>query len=64
MQDGNPFGIKDHTPFSGFSAELVYGLKEDGMVVHVSETVSGLKCNCRCPACERPVLAKKGKKQA
>lgn len=63
MQDGNPFGFKDHRPFTGFSDELVYGLAQDGRTVHVSDVPSGLRCDCRCPACDRPLVAKKGSKQ-
>lgn len=36
-----------------------YGLK-DGMLTHVSEVHSGLKCGCVCPACKSPLVARKG----
>lgn len=63
MQDSNPFGYKDHRPFSGFSDELVYGITPDGRTVHISDVVRGLRCDCRCPACDRTLVAKKGTKQ-
>ena len=62
-QDRNPFGYKDHRPFSGFSDELVYGIKPDGRIAHVSDVLSGLLCDCRCPACDLALVAKKGPKQ-
>lgn len=64
MDSNNPFGYKDHRPFLGFSDELIYGVAEDGRHIHITEAERGLKCQCRCPACDRVVLAKKGKKLA
>jgi hypothetical protein len=52
-----------HAPISEYSsstADLVYAVNEIGKVVHVSKVVSGLACDCRCPACGMPVVAKKG----
>lgn len=63
MQDGNPFGFKDHRPFSGFSDELIYGIEPNDRTVHISEVVRGLRCDCRCPACDQALVAKKGTKQ-
>lgn len=60
MTDSNPFGFKDHRPFSGLSDELVYGLGIDGTILHISEVGRGLQCGCRCPACEQVLIAKKG----
>ena len=60
MTDSNPFGFKDHRPFSGLSDELVYGLGLDGTILHISEVGRGLQCGCRCPACEQVLIAKKG----
>ena len=40
--------------------QLPYGLKNNRLV-HVDETVSGLDCNCICPSCHSPLVAKKGK---
>ena len=37
-----------------------FGLR-DGVMVEVSEVDSGLACSCICPACERPLQARKGK---
>jgi len=63
MSDDNPFGYKDHAPFSGFSDELVYGLTPDGNSVHISRAERGLSCGCRCPACHQTLIARKGKKK-
>lgn len=56
----NPLGYPDHRPFLGFSDELVFGLGPDGAVRHISEVTRGLKCDCRCPACDRRLVARKG----
>ncbi len=32
----------------------------DGEIVHVSSVPRGLECNCVCPCCEAPLVAKKG----
>lgn len=63
MQSGNPFGFRDHQPFSGLSDELVYGISADGSSIHISQAARGLRCDCRCPACEQVLVAKKGEKQ-
>jgi len=63
MQGRNPLGYADHQPFTGFSDELVYGIKRDGGTAHISEVVRGLRCDCRCPACDQVLVAKKGLKQ-
>ena len=39
--------------------KLNLGLK-DGKLLKVSDVESGLKCGCICPACEHPLVAKKG----
>lgn len=41
--------------------KLPYGLK-DGKLVHISEVDKGKKCGCVCPACDSPLIAKKGEK--
>ncbi len=56
-----PLGNIDHRRFSGFAAELVFGKREDGSLVHISKVESGLACACRCPACDAPLIARKGK---
>lgn len=45
---------------SGGSTLLPYGLTKDERLVHVSEVVSGLACECVCPTCHRPLVARKG----
>lgn len=39
--------------------KLTYAVR-DGHLVHIGEVVSGLKCNCVCPSCGNPVIARKG----
>ncbi|WHY77279.1 competence protein CoiA family protein [Neobacillus sp. WH10] len=43
--------------------KLPYGLK-DGKLVHISDVEKGLKCECVCPACNHPLIARKGEKTA
>lgn len=38
---------------------LPYGLKENELVT-IDDVESGLKCNCVCPNCKQPLIAKKG----
>lgn len=39
----------------------VYALR-DGKLVHISAVERGLKCNCICPECNAPLVARKGEK--
>lgn len=41
---------------------LKYGLRDD-QPTHISEVPSGLKCNCKCPQCGSPLVARKGSKR-
>jgi len=34
----------------------------NGRLVHISEVASGLLCECTCPECNAPLIARKGKK--
>lgn len=43
------------------SNNLIYALK-DGMLTHISNVESGLKCGCICPGCGEELIAKKGNK--
>ncbi len=43
--------------------KLPFGLKNN-QLVHVSDVESGLECECRCPACRHPLVARKGEKYA
>lgn len=41
-------------------AELVYGQKPDGSLVHISMTIRGLRCDCVCPGmCGSHLVARK-----
>lgn len=40
---------------------LIYALK-DGVLTHISDVESGLKCDCICPGCGERLIAKKGSK--
>ena len=44
-------------PFT--DVKLPFGLRQ-GEYVHISQAVSGLPCNCRCPGCGAELVAKKG----
>lgn len=41
------------------NTELVYGML-NGRLTHISSVESGLRCECHCPHCEAPLVAKKG----
>jgi len=41
--------------------KLPYGIK-NGELVHISTVEKGLKCECVCPACKHPLIARKGAK--
>lgn len=62
--DATPLGHIDHSPFVGPSAELVYGQRADGSYAHIASVANGLACDCVCPACEQPLIARQGKKVA
>ena len=40
--------------------KIPFGLRPSGRLVEVAEVERGLACNCRCPGCGEPLLAKKG----
>ncbi|GJD65794.1 hypothetical protein MPEAHAMD_5990 [Methylobacterium frigidaeris] len=42
------------------SDSLVFGERPDGTILHISEVCSGLACNCACPGCKAPLVARKG----
>ena len=39
---------------------LLFGERPNGSLVHISEVPSGLACNCRCPNCGTPLVARRG----
>lgn len=45
---------------SGTDVRLPYGQSRDGRIVHISEVSSGLGCDCTCPGCGTPLVARKG----
>lgn len=61
-------GVSIHT--AGYMAEgadkgrtpegLLFGERPDGSIAHISEVPPGLACNCRCPACGTPLVARRG----
>lgn len=57
-------GEQDHSGFSGAGAQLVWGLRPNGSLRRVSDVERGRRCGCICPACERPLVAKKGRQLA
>ncbi|GJE52352.1 hypothetical protein GOFOIKOB_5423 [Methylobacterium tardum] len=42
------------------SEGLVFGVRADGTLAHISEVGSGLACGCRCPRCGTPLVARRG----
>ncbi len=40
-------------------AELSFG-EQAGKLLHISDVSSGLECDCICPACKTPLVARKG----
>ena len=42
-------------------SKIPFGMR-DGSLLHISQVERGLKCNCICPACNEPLVARKGKK--
>jgi hypothetical protein len=47
-----------HSPYAGDGAQLAYGLGPDGRLRHISEVQGGKACDCVCPACRAPLVAK------
>ncbi|RXT42855.1 hypothetical protein B5V01_21735 [Mesorhizobium erdmanii] len=47
-----------HRLFGSDRAELVYGQKSGGKLVHISEVERGLKCDCVCPGCGIRLVAR------
>ena len=43
--------------------KLTYGKKQDGLLVHVDDVLRGMACNCTCPGCGAPLIARKGEKK-
>lgn len=39
---------------------LIYGISGENKLVHISDVESDKACNCKCPACNTPLIAKKG----
>ena len=49
----------DHLQIRG-GVLISYALSTAGTLLHVSQVPSGKSCECRCVACHRPMVAKKG----
>jgi uncharacterized protein YbaR (Trm112 family) len=43
--------------------DLTYALDSEGKLVNIKQAESCIKCNCICPACKKPLVAKKGKER-
>ena len=42
---------------------LPCGLNKDGKLIYIDEAKNGLSCECVCPACKQPLVAKNGGKK-
>lgn len=42
-----------------YNKHLIFGLRDDALH-HINEVHSGLACDCLCPSCNSPLIAKKG----
>jgi hypothetical protein len=56
--------MTEPSPHSGFACRdgkesLVFGERPDGSIVHISEVSRGLACDCKCPSCGTPLVARK-----
>lgn len=40
--------------------KIGWGQRQDGQFIHVTEAERGKKCNCRCPECNTPLIARQG----
>lgn len=38
--------------------ELLYALNEEGHLLHINEVPNGISCQCHCPGCSAPLVAK------
>ena len=43
----------------GMDIQIPFGLR-DADILHISEVDRGLDCNCICPECKKPLIARKG----
>ena len=43
--------------------KLPCGINKNGEVVYIDEAKNGLSCECVCPACKQPLVAKNGGKK-
>ena len=41
------------------NTSIPYGINENGKEVHIDEVPKGKECNCICPECHKPLIAKK-----
>lgn len=50
-----------HAGYSGDGVKLAFGLRWDGVIIHISEAKRGGACGCQCPAqnCRRKLIAHK-----
>jgi hypothetical protein len=55
-------GMEDHKEtrkeYGTDRAQLVYGQRPDGSLVHITEVQRGLACGCICPACNSQLVAR------
>ncbi|MEZ4723010.1 MAG: competence protein CoiA family protein [Flavobacteriales bacterium] len=59
QQDGE-YARRKPEMIHGFSSRLLLEAERDGELISIDEVDSGLACNCVCPACKEPLVARKG----
>ena len=42
---------------------LPCGLSKDGKLIYIEDAIKGIKCDCVCPACKQPLIAKNAGKK-
>ena len=43
--------------------QLPYGMAADGSLIPINDAVRGKACDCSCPKCHRPLVARQGERQ-
>jgi hypothetical protein len=58
------FACEESNEFGSDTVRLAWGQRPDGTIMHIAEVERGLACNCVCPGCGRPLVARHGERNA